>query len=130
MSLSTAERIFLFAGIIDFGGMFIWFGVALHLAYTRLEEILESLKNCSAIVRRAPLRFGGPLGKLLLIGGISGIVTFPRLYLKHGGVSAEDLNALPPRLKRKLATMQWTLWGLIVLMVLLFLYGRYIGAIK
>ena len=130
MSLSTAERIFLCAGIIDFGGMFIWFGVALHLAYTRLEEILESLKNSSAIVRRAPLRFGGPLGKLLLIGGISGIVTFPRLYLKHGGVSAEDLNALSPRLKRKLATMQWTLWGLIVLMVLLFLYGRYIGAIQ
>lgn len=130
MSLSTAERIFLCAGIIDFGGMFIWFAVALHLAYTRLEEILESLKNCSAIVRRAPLRFGGPLGKLLLIGGISGIVTFPRLYLKHGGVSAQDLNALPPCLKRKLATMQWTLWGLIVLMVLLFLYGRYIGVIK
>ena len=130
MSLNTADTIFLCIGLIDFGGMFIWFGVALHLAYTRMDEMLERLKNCSAIMRRAPLRYGGPWGKLLLVGGISGIVTFPGLYLKHGGVSVEDLNNFPAHLKRKLAVMQWILWGLITVMFLLFFFGKYTGAIK
>ncbi|MCO7572627.1 MULTISPECIES: hypothetical protein [Pseudomonas] len=100
-------------------GMVIWIGVCLHLAYTRMDEILELLKNCSAVMNRAPLRHGGPWGKLLLIGGISGVITFPGVYLKHGGVSVEDLNNFPVRLKRKLAVLQWCVIGLLVMMCVL-----------
>ncbi|QNH80578.1 hypothetical protein GGD92_08045 [Pseudomonas protegens] len=99
--------------------MVIWIGVCLHLAYTRMDEILELLKNCSAVMNRAPLRHGGPWGKLLLIGGISGVITFPGVYLKHGGVSVEDLNNFPVRLKRKLAVLQWCVIGLLVMMCVL-----------
>lgn len=79
----------------------------MHLAYTKLDMMLEHLKNCSAVKNRAPLKHGGPLGKFLLVGGISGIVTFPGFYLKHGGVNIEDLRNFPPRLKQKLAILQW-----------------------
>ncbi|MHC8314722.1 hypothetical protein [Pseudomonas sp. LB3P31] len=130
MSLNTAETAFLYIGLANFAGMMIWFCFALHLAYTRMDEMLERLKNCSAILRRAPLRFGGPFGKLLLVGGISGVITFPNLYLRLGGVSIDDLNAFPASLKRKLAVMQWTLWGSIVVMCSLFVFGKYIGAIN
>ena len=75
--------------------------------------MLELLKNCSAVMNRAPLRHGGAFGKLLLVGGISGIVTFPGVYLKHGGVSADDLNEFPARLKKKLALLQWCGIGLL-----------------
>lgn len=51
-------------------------------------------------MNRAPLRYEGPWGKLLLIGGISGVVTFPGIYLKHGGVSVENLKDFLFSLKR------------------------------
>lgn len=130
MSLNTADTVFLCVGLICFGGMFIWIGVALYLAYTRMDEMLEYLKNCSAVMIRAPLRFAGPWGKLLLIGGISGIVTFPGVYLKHGGVCVEDLKEFPAPLKRKLAVLQWTGIILLSMMIILFCFGKYTGAIN
>ncbi|MBV7512915.1 hypothetical protein [Pseudomonas sp. PDM25] len=107
--------------VLSFGavllGLFIWIGICLHLAYARMDEMLERLKNCSAVMNRAPLRHAGPWGKLLLVGGISGIVTFPGIYLKHGGVSIEDLNSFPAPLKKKLAVLQW---GVILLLAAMF----------
>jgi len=100
-------------------GMFAWIGVALHMAYTKMGLMLELLNNCSAVMIRAPLRHGGPWGKLLLVGGISGIVTFPGIYLKHGGVSTEDLEKMPKQLKRKLKLLQWCAIGLLISLALL-----------
>jgi len=44
MSLNTAEKIYLCVALIDFGGIFIWLGVALHLAYTKMDLMLGYLK--------------------------------------------------------------------------------------
>lgn len=106
---------------------FVWIGAALHMAYTKTDEMLEHLKNCTTIMARAPLRHGGALGKLLLVGGISGIVTFPGVYLKHGGVSIDDLARFPVPLKRKLAVLQWTGIGLLASMFLLWCIGKIVG---
>ena len=125
MSVSTADIVFLSVALIAFGGIFIWIGVCLHLSYTQMDEILERLKNCSAVLRRAPLRYAGPWGKLLLVGGISGIVTFPGIYLKHGGVSIDDLNSLPAHLKRKLAILQWSAIVLLAVLITLFIFGKF-----
>ncbi|WPN46788.1 MULTISPECIES: hypothetical protein [unclassified Pseudomonas] len=119
MSLSTADKVFLVVSLIDFGGMIACIGVALHLAYTRMDELLEHLKNCSAIMIRAPLRHGGPWGKLLLVGGISGIVTFPNFYLKRGQLNPEELRDFPAQLKRTLARLQWSLISFLLLMLVL-----------
>lgn len=105
-------------GLVLFG-LLIWNVVALYLAYTKLDLMLEKLKNCSAIVTRAPLRHGGPWGKLLLVGGISGIVTFPRFYLSRGELDVEDLETFPIALKRKLIALQWAVIGLLTTMVML-----------
>lgn len=99
-------------------GIIVWIGISLHLAYTRMEEMLEHLKNCSAVMDRAPLRHGGPWGKLLLVGGISGIVTFPNFFLKRGEVNTDDLDNLPAALKHKLVILQWSVWGLLVAMAI------------
>ena len=50
------------------------------MAYTKMELILELLKNSSAIKERALLNYSGPWGKLLLIREVSGIVTFPGFF--------------------------------------------------
>jgi hypothetical protein len=116
MSLSLAEKIFLVIGVIDLAGLLVWIGVCLLLAHTKLDLMLEHLKNCSAVRARAPLRYGGPLGKILLIGGISGLVTFPGFYLKKGGLSADDLNNFPAPLKHTFAKLQWCGISLVLVM--------------
>lgn len=97
-------------------GIIVWIGICLHLAYTQMDEMLEQLKNCSAVTVRAPLRHGGPWGKLLLVGGISGIVTFPNFFIRRGEVSTDDLSNLPLALKQKLVFLQWSVWGLFAAM--------------
>ncbi|WP_411389193.1 hypothetical protein [Pseudomonas sp. MPB23] len=122
--MNTAEFVVGYLSALVIVCMFVWIGIALHMAYTKMDLMLEHFKNCSAIMNRAPLRHGGPWGKLLLIGGISGIVTFPGFYLKRGGLSAEDLNNFPAPLKRKLALIQWSVIGLLSAMTLLALIGK------
>ncbi|CAI8856719.1 DUF1206 domain-containing protein [Pseudomonas chlororaphis] len=125
--MSTPEIVFGYLGGVVILGILVWIGVALHMAYTKMDELLDHLKNCSAIMVRAPLRHGGPWGKLLLIGGISGIVTFPGFYLKRGELSTEDLNNFPAPFKRKLAVLQWSVIGLLGFAFLLWVIGKVVG---
>ncbi|WP_426157885.1 hypothetical protein [Pseudomonas sp. TSRC2-2] len=117
MSLNIVDKVLLLIAVVDIAGLILWIGVCLHLAYSKLDLMLEHLKNCSAITTRAPLRHGGPWGKLLLVGGISGIVTFPGFHLKRGELSSEDLASFPAPLKRKLAVLQWSVIGLLLVMI-------------
>lgn len=90
--------------------------VALHMAYTKEDALLKHFKNSSV---SAPMKHSGLMGKLKFIGGISTLVTFPRIHLKHGRVSAEDLSNCPAPLKRKLVILQWSLIGLFGVLALL-----------
>lgn len=117
MSLSTGDKVLLVIALADFAGIFLWIGICLHLAYTKMDLILGHLKNSSAIVVWAPLRHGGPWGKLLLIGGISGMVTFPRSHIKRGTLSTADLAGIPVALKLKFVRLQWSALGLLVVMM-------------
>ena len=125
--MSTAEFVFGYIGGVVLLGVFVWIGIALHLAYTKMDLMLAHLNNCSAIMARAPLRNGGPWGKLLLVGGISGIITFPNFYLKRGELSADDLSKFPVQLKRKLVLMQWCSIALLSFAVLLWIVGKVVG---
>jgi hypothetical protein len=116
VSLATSDKIFLCIGLIDLGGLFIVLGVALHLAYTKMDLMLNHLKNCPAVMIRAPFKNGGPWGRLFLLGGIMGVVTTPRIYLRDGGASAEDLKSFPAHLKRKLTILQRATWGFLFVM--------------
>jgi hypothetical protein len=84
-----------------------------------MDLMLECSKNSSAVMTLAPLRHGGPWGKLLFVGGISGIVTFPNFYLNRGRLSPEDLRDFPAQLKRTLARLQWSLISFLLLMLVL-----------
>lgn len=121
MSWSLAETIYVTVGVINLAGIFIWIFICLHMAYSKMDLILEHLKNCPAVTIRAPLRHGGVWGNLFLIGGISGLVTFPKYLIKKGLLDAEDLRSLPAPIVRKLAILQWS--ALVMLMIILVLAG-------
>lgn len=65
MSLNTANKIFLCVGLIDLVGLFVWLGVALHLAYTKMDIMLIHLKNSPAVTIRVPFKSGGPWGEII-----------------------------------------------------------------
>nr|WP_246218932.1 hypothetical protein [Pseudomonas izuensis] len=102
----------------------VWIGVALHMAYNKMDMLLGLFQNSAGVKTLSPLKHGGPWGKLMLIGGISGLVTFPRSYLKNGQLNREDLQAIPPSLRRKLAVMQWNLLVLLTALTLLVFIGK------
>ncbi|NUU38885.1 hypothetical protein [Pseudomonas sp. C2B4] len=116
MNVDTVDLLIAYIGLIYFAAALVWITAALHMAYTKMDMMLDLYKNCKAIMVRAPLRHCGPWGKLMLIGGISGIVTFPNFYLKRGELSLEDLKNTPPNLRRRLAILQWSVWGLLLVM--------------
>lgn len=117
MTMVLSEKILLSIVLANFAGIFLWVGICLHLAYTKMDVMLEHFKNSPAITSWLPMRQGGPWGKLLLIGGISGLVTFPNYQLKRGQLSVDDLASIPPALKRKLVRLQRSAIGLVVVMV-------------
>ncbi|MDU7557308.1 MAG: hypothetical protein E7K65_05520, partial [Pseudomonas sp.] len=87
--------------------MFVWIAFALRIAFTQMDLMLGLLRNCSFIDSLAKFKQGGLWGKLLLVGSVSGVVTFPGLYIRRGIVDAEDIRRFPVQLKRRLVFLQW-----------------------
>ncbi|WP_458379455.1 hypothetical protein [Pseudomonas chlororaphis] len=116
--LSTMATVlaFLFAGIL--AAAFILMGVFLYVGYSRREAMLGHLENCQAIQQRKFLTHVGPWGTVMLTASIAGIMTFPGIYLRHGGVSQADLDAFPSALKRKLILLHIVNIALVVAGVL------------
>ena len=110
----------LLGGILVIGAI-IWIVIALRIAYTHLDLMLKHLENSSIFTTLRQLKQGSLWGRVLLVGSISSVLTFPDFYIKRGRASAEDISLFPTVLKRKLVVLQW---GGIVIMsssVLLFL---------
>lgn len=84
--MSTAELVVGYLSCLIIFSMLIWLGIMLRLAYTKLDLMLEYLKNCPAVMTRASLKNGGPAGRLFVLSGIIGVVTRPKIYLRDGGL--------------------------------------------
>ncbi|MDB5983977.1 MAG: hypothetical protein JWQ69_4992 [Pseudomonas sp.] len=117
MSLGTTDKIMLCAGLIGFSGLFIFIGAALHLAYTQIDMMVDRLKNCPAVTIRAFLIKAGPWGRLHVLGVMMGLMITPRIFLRSGGASTEDLKNFPADLKRKLIVLHWFGWTAFLMIV-------------
>ena len=124
MTVSVADQVFLVLGLSIFGGAVFCIGFSLHMAYTKMELMLEHLKNCSIVRTHAPLKYGGPWGKLMLIGWIAGVFAFPEYYLKRGQASLNDLNNFPANLRKKLVMLKWASLVLFAAMIILFIFRK------
>jgi hypothetical protein len=127
----TAREFFI---LIGGGGVLtgLIFSIAfgLYLAYTTTDVMLDHLKNSSSAKAFASLRHGGPLGKLLMVGGISGLLTLSDFHLKRGGLSSEDVINFPAQLKLKLKILYWSLVVFSILLFLLGGIGKVLGWLK
>ena len=123
--MSMSKIIYMYLGIFVFSSIFIWHAVALYMAHKKLDMLLALFPNSVGVKTLAGFRNGGIWGKLMLIGGITGFVAFPRPYLKNGQLSRDDLQAIPPPLKFKLAVMHWILVTLATVVFALYFVVRF-----
>lgn len=66
MTLSTADKLFLIVGLVDFGGLIACIGFTLYLAYTKMNILLGCFKN-------SPCRYKSCTSKLRwALGAING----------------------------------------------------------
>lgn len=114
--MSTADKLFLAVGLIDFGGLIACIGFTLYLAYTKIEVLLGCFQNSPAVLSLAHLRSSGPWGRLMVVGGISGFVTFSDFYIKRGRISVDDIKNLPLLLRQRLIVLQWSAIILLLIM--------------
>lgn len=116
MTLSTADTLFLVLGVVDISGMFAGIGYMLFLANTKMDVLQKCFKNSWGVTQGNAFGYSGAWGKIMVIGRISGYVTFSTFYIKRGVLSPDDLNELPVSLKQKLIALQWV--GIILLVVM------------
>ena len=105
MSLNLNDALILGAGGLIFIGCISFVIVALYIAYTKLDVMLGCFKNSPAVMIRAPLRNGGPWGRLFVLGSIVGVLKAPGLYIADGGACVSDISSFPQDLKKRLITL-------------------------
>ena len=75
----------------------------LYLSHRYLDAMMESLKNSRFIFIWGPgWRSQGWIGGFVLVSTIAGMVVWPKEYIRYDKVDAEDIENVPPRLKRLL----------------------------
>lgn len=109
MNMSVASALFVASGLFFFGGAIVVLGVVVYLGHTKGDILSDHFKNSSSVITIPALIDKGLRGKTRLVCSVSSVVTFPRFFLKHGIVSAEDLENFPKDLRRKLVVLQWAL---------------------
>lgn len=134
MSLSPESALKLGAGLFIFTGCIAFVVVALYMAYTKLDLMLGCFKNSPAVMIKAPLKNGGPWGRLFVLGAIVGVIKSPDLFISDGGASRADIASFPQDLKKRLISI-YKIGGCfsLALMIysLVFLVGwSFMGAVR
>lgn len=105
MSISTSDAVTLGVGLFIFAGCIGFVGVALYVAYSKLDVMLGYFENSPAVTIKAPLKNGGPWGRLFVLGGIIGVIKAPGVYIPDGGACVEDIAKFPEELKARLIAL-------------------------
>lgn len=105
MSLSTVKDTFMVIVIINFAALILLNAVSLYIARTKIELILNSLKNSSISLSLMMLWDGGLWGRIYMMGEVFGILRNPEIYIYQGKLNAEDIKNFPPDLKRMLLAL-------------------------
>ncbi|AZC30845.1 hypothetical protein C4K38_2885 [Pseudomonas chlororaphis subsp. piscium] len=111
--VDTADIVLASLGGVTFLGMFIVMGYYLYLGYTRMDSILEAVKNCSLINSYRFYLFMGPWGKMMMVAGVGSCLLFSNYLIKHGALDKGDIENFPEPLKGRLLMLQYIGWVLL-----------------
>lgn len=98
---------------ITFLGAFIMIGAHLYWIRTHLNEALAHLKNSPIVNQQRAFLYFGIWGKMALLGGIAGFLTYSGYFIKRGLLDADEVNNFPEPLKKKLIASHYILGGLL-----------------
>lgn len=123
--MNTAQVVVACVGAVTLLGMLAWIGVVLYLAWTKADEYASYFQNSLFIKLKVTSRRDSLSLQLWYIGSIASCVTFPRRLIERGELSAEDLNNLPPKMKRTFLLIHWASLGLFTTLMLTYVIGRF-----
>jgi hypothetical protein len=102
----------------------------LYVAFAKLEEIESHLKK-SSIVESNYLAGGGPIGRILRLGRISGLLCAEKPFLRRNDPQAiQDLVNFPRALRRWINIPFHIATTCTVCMIALWIWGEYMSLIN
>jgi len=123
MNLAIAYEILVNTMLIGLGGVFIFLVIAMYIAYTKMDLMLEHLKNCRFIMNQT-FFYAGPRERLIILGSIVSVLKNPGFYTPDGGANIDDIVRFPEQLKRRLFTLYrfggYSTWILMLCSFILF----------
>jgi len=102
----------------------------LYLAYFELENIFYALRNSYGVELRRSLFNRGLLSKMFVVENVAMMLVFYKKSINGGDLSQQDYDSFPPVLKLKLISIYTISVFLGVMMLVLFLLGKYMGWLK
>ncbi|WP_313025265.1 hypothetical protein [Pseudomonas lopnurensis] len=125
-----AKNIYIWLLIMTFSQVLLCNALIMYIAYFKLDIIFSHLNNSpDAVLRKAMMR-NDPISRWLTVSLVLPMLTFPKHYLKKGGLDRGDLNSFPKDLRR--LTMITYGYGLLLAVPFfsLCIYGQYTGWLK
>jgi len=119
--------IFVIVNLASGGGVLI---AQLYLAYFELENIFYALRNSYGVELRRSLFNRGLLSKMFVVENVAMMLVFYKKSINGGDLSQQDYDSFPPVLKLKLISIYTISVFLGVMMLVLFLLGKYMGWLK
>lgn len=101
--------------------------VAIYIAYFRVNEVIDNLSNSSFVSSNRYYMEAGPFGRLLFIGCVSAVLTFPRRHLERGELNAQDYSRFPTKLMVLIKLVNYSVWTLSALFLITWAVGNGIG---
>ncbi len=123
--MSTPYLIHACIGAIILLGMLIWLAIALYIAKTRTTELADYFPNSPLIKLNTPSKHDIIIKYFRYIGTLAACVTFPSGHVDRAEINDQDLQNLPPHIKRLLKILYCTRIGLIFSLILTYLVGKY-----
>jgi hypothetical protein len=124
---SDLEIFVLFFGVVLVMFCLLLFIVAIYIAYFRANEILDNLSNSTFVGFNRYYLAAGPFGRLLFIGKVSAVLTFPRRHLESGVLNAQDYSLFPRRLMFLFKVINYSVWILAALFLITWAAGNGLG---
>lgn len=112
--ITSAHDFVVVLGGLTLLGLFVVMGVYVYWGYTRMDSIMEGVKECSLINRYRFYLQMGPWGRMMMVGGVASCLLFSKYLIGRGLLNAQDIDDFPGSLKVSMIVSQYVGWGLLV----------------
>jgi len=126
----NAEDVFFVIAIIDIGLGIVLFFLQLHFSYFKLDGLFEFLRHSYGIQIRQHLLRKGIASRMFLTMNLGWMLFRYKRSIKNGELDSRDYEGVPSGMRIYIQGIHLVALVLGVVMVVLFVIGKYMGWLK